>query len=231
MDISLPSRYLIYMPRRPPGRLQEHQGPRGRERLPRIVAGRHDRQHHRRTEGRGAPTRGELRAELKYLPSWEGVQRKASSQTGTLIHRELGLTFPGRATSPRRADLPDRRPAGEYKRSKISSPGWRPGWPTACQHYTGKTPIFQAFSVDRELAHIPPAAHRPAVGRLHHHPEAESLCAIDVNTGKVHRPTNRRRRPSPATNLGGGGSGQQLRLRNIGGIIVIDFVDMRRKLA
>ncbi|MDR2395135.1 MAG: ribonuclease E/G, partial [Endomicrobium sp.] len=58
--------------------------------------------------------------------------------------------------------------------------------------------------------------------------EAESLCAIDVNSGKFTSKTSQED-TALFTNLEAAAEiARQLRLRNIGGIIVIDFIDMRK---
>src|ERR1019366_6486745 len=57
--------------------------------------------------------------------------------------------------------------------------------------------------------------------------EAEGLCAIDVNTGKFTGKKSQEETVT-ATNVEAAKEvARQLRLRNIGGIIVIDFIDMR----
>jgi ribonuclease G len=58
--------------------------------------------------------------------------------------------------------------------------------------------------------------------------EAESLCAVDVNSGKFTSKTSQED-TAVLTNLEAAGEiARQLRLRNIGGIIVIDFIDMKK---
>jgi ribonuclease G len=233
MDISLPGRYLIYMPKSDHlGVSKNIEDPDERERLRRII----DEENMTggiivRTEAEGADE-GELRAELKYLAKlWEGIQRKyESAQPGTLIHRELGLTFQvarDLLTSDAQIFLIDDRQ--EYKDVKEFVTGLAPELADRVQHYTGKTPIFQAFGVDRELAHIRQQRIDLPSGGYIIIQEAESLCAIDVNTGKFIGHKSQEETVT-ATNLEAAEEvAKQLRLRNIGGIIVIDFIDMRRK--
>ena len=58
--------------------------------------------------------------------------------------------------------------------------------------------------------------------------EAESLCAIDVNTGRF-TGSKSQEETVTATNIEAATLvAQQIRLRNIGGIIVVDFIDMRK---
>ena len=58
--------------------------------------------------------------------------------------------------------------------------------------------------------------------------EAESLCAIDVNTGKFTGNKSQEETVTQTNIEAAQEIAHQLRLRNIGGIIVIDFIDMRK---
>jgi ribonuclease G len=93
--------------------------------------------------------------------------------------------------------------------------------------YDGKTPLFQAFNIERQIEKIRSARVDLPSGGYIIIQEAEGLCAIDVNTGKF---TGKRSQEETvtATNVEAAEEvATQLRLRNIGGIIVIDFIDMR----
>ncbi len=233
MDISLPGRYLIYMPKSEHVGVSKHiEDPAERERLRRIVEGeKHTGGMIVRTEAEGADEE-ELRSEVKYLAKlWDGIQRKfETSQPGTLLHRELGLTFQvarDLLNDDAHIFLIDDR--DEFKDVKGFVDMLAPELADRVQHYTGKTPIFQAFGVDRELAHIRQQRIDLPSGGYIIIQEAESLCAIDVNTGKFIGHKSQEETVT-ATNLEAADEvAKQLRIRNIGGIIVIDFIDMRRK--
>src|SRR5438132_6039597 len=93
--------------------------------------------------------------------------------------------------------------------------------------YEGKTPLFQAFNIESQIEKIRSARVELPSGGYIIIQEAEGLCAIDVNTGKF---TGKRSQEETvtATNVEAAKEvARQLRLRNIGGIIVIDFIDMR----
>ncbi len=231
MDISLPGRYLIYMPK------GEHVGvskniedDKERSRLKRAIDALSPKGGVIvRTEAEGAEE-GELQHEMKYLIRlWEGIQKKyESAQPGSLIHRELGLTFQvarDLMTDEAQIFLIDDK--DEYRDVRGFVEMLAPELVDRVQHYTGKTPVFQAFGVDRDLSTVRQArVDLPSGGYLIIQ-EAESLCAIDVNTGKF--VGNRSQEETvTATNIEAATEvGKQLRLRNIGGIIVIDFIDMR----
>jgi ribonuclease G len=233
MDISLPGRYLIYMPKSEHVGVSKHiEESAERDRLRRIIEEENlPGGMIVRTEAEGADE-GELRSEMKYLAKlWDGIVKKFdTAQTGTLIHRELGLTFQvARDLLNDNANIfliDDRE---EYKDVKKFVEMLAPEYTERVQHYTGKTPIFQAFGVDRELAHIRQQRIDLPSGGYIIIQEAESLCAIDVNTGKFIGHKSQEETVT-ATNLEAAEEvAKQLRIRNIGGIIVIDFIDMRRK--
>ncbi|MBI4913590.1 MAG: Rne/Rng family ribonuclease [Acidobacteria bacterium] len=101
-----------------------------------------------------------------------------------------------------------------------------PEWIQRVKHFTSDIPIFEAFGIEQEIE----AARQPKVflkkgGSLVIN-QTEALVSVDVNTGKFVGKkdleetvylTNLEAIPEVV---------RQLRLRNLGGIIVIDFIDM-----
>jgi ribonuclease G len=233
MDISLPGRTLIYMP------LSEHTGvskniedPEERDRLRRII----DEMNLPggvivRTEAEGTDER-EIRRELNYLTRlWEGIQKRFESATsGALLHRELGLTFQAARdlmTEDATVFLIDSQEEQKDVRGFVEM--LAPELADRVQHYTGKTPIFQAFGVDKEMSRIRQQHVTLPSGGYIIIQEAESLCAIDVNTGKFIGHKSQEETVTTTNIEAAREVARQIRLRNIGGIIVIDFIDMRYK--
>jgi ribonuclease G len=233
MDISLPGRYLIFMPKNQHVGVSKNIEDGGeRDRLRKVIEDcKPEGGVIVRTEAEGAEER-ELRHEMKYLARlWENVQRKyESSQTGTLIHRELGLTFQvARDLLTENASIFLIDNMEEYRDVRGFVEMLAPELADRVQHYTGKTPIFQAFGVDQALAAVRHQRVDLPSGGYIIIQEAESLCAIDVNTGKFIGHKSQEETVT-ATNIEAAAEvARQLRLRNIGGIIVIDFIDMRRR--
>jgi len=93
--------------------------------------------------------------------------------------------------------------------------------------YNGSTPLFQQFNIKDQVNDIfKREVHLPSGGYICID-ETEALIAIDVNTGKGKKPKDQ---PEAIiqTNLEAAEEvARQLRLRNIGGLVVIDFIDMR----
>ena len=91
-----------------------------------------------------------------------------------------------------------------------------------------KTPIFKAFGIEETIKKL--RSHRvelPSGGSIIIQ-EAESLCAIDVNTGKFAGKKSQEETVTANNIEAAKEIAKQLRLRNIGGIIVIDFIDMKK---
>ena len=92
--------------------------------------------------------------------------------------------------------------------------------------YTDRTPIFKKFGIDRKLDDLlNPIAMLPSGGYLVINP-TEALVSIDVNSGKSIHGKNVEE-TALSTNLEAAVEvARQLRLRNLGGLIVVDFIDM-----
>jgi len=95
--------------------------------------------------------------------------------------------------------------------------------------YTARTPIFEAYGLDKEIE----KAYRRRVwlkcGGYIVIERTEAMAAIDVNTGR-HLGKADAEETILETNLEAANEiAHQLKLRNIGGLIVIDFIDMRSR--
>mgnify|MGYP001773942619 CR=1 FL=1 len=96
------------------------------------------------------------------------------------------------------------------------------------KYYDGKMPLFKAFNIEHEIEEIwKMKVDLPSGGSIIIQ-EAESLCAIDVNTGR-YTGLDSQEETVTQTNIEAAYEiARQIRLRNIGGIIVIDFIDMKK---
>jgi ribonuclease G len=97
------------------------------------------------------------------------------------------------------------------------------------RHYTEAVPIFERFNVDKQIdAALRRQVWLPCGGYLVID-ETEALVAIDVNTGR-NKGSKDQDKTILQTNLEAAEEiARQLRLRNIGGLIVLDFIDMRQQ--
>jgi ribonuclease G len=97
------------------------------------------------------------------------------------------------------------------------------------RHYSEAVPIFERFNVDKQIdAALRRQVWLPCGGYLVID-ETEALVAIDVNTGR-NKGSKDQDKTILQTNLEAAEEiARQLRLRNIGGLIVLDFIDMRNQ--
>ena len=97
------------------------------------------------------------------------------------------------------------------------------------RHYDGATPIFETYGVQKQ---IDDAFHRQVwlkCGGYIVIDETEALVAIDVNTGR-NKGGRDVEKTILQTNLEAADEiARQLRLRNIGGLIIADFIDMKSR--
>ena len=232
MDISLPGRYLILMPMSGAlGVSRQIEDHAERERLRKIVESlKPPGGMIVRTEAEGADE-GALRREIKYLMRlWENVKKRSEKLGKGLVHKELGLTFQiirDLFTEDVDSFLIDNRQ--EYEDVKGFVEMLAPDLADRVRYYNNRVPLFRAFNIEDDVQRLHGARVDLPSGGYIVIQEAESLCAIDVNTGKFTGKSSQEETVT-VTNIEAAVEViKQLRLRNIGGIIVIDFIDMKKR--
>jgi ribonuclease G len=231
--IAMPGRYLVYMP------TVEHVGvsrkianDNERLRLRKIV------QSHRtgmpggfivRTAGSGA-TEEEIRGDMLFLYNlWLDIRQKAEQRPApSLIHQDLDIVervLRDQLGSSFKTMWVDSE--GEYERILRFVERFQPELLSRVKLYTRSKPIFDAFNITPEIE----KALRPKVwlksGGYIVINQTEALVAIDVNTGKFVGKSDRLEDTIVKTNVEAVQEiVRQIRLRDLGGIIVVDFIDM-----
>jgi len=231
--IALPGRYVVYMP------TSEHTGvsrkiasDEERLRLKRIL-----QIHHTgvpggfivRTAGEGK-TEAELAADMNFLLTlWMDIRQKAEMRPAPLLlHHDLDIVqriLRDQFTEDFKAVWVDNEELYESILRFVQR--FQPGLVTRVKLYTRPDPIFDAFNVTAEME----KALRPKVwlksGGYIVINQTEALVAIDVNTGKYVGRSNRLEDTIVKTNTEAVKEiVRQIRLRDLGGIIVVDFIDM-----
>ncbi len=183
-----------------------------------------------RTEAEGIAA-DELEREARYLLSlWEDIQKKMESEPApALLHKDLDLTLQV-ARDILSEDvsifLCDNKEACDRLSEFIDKIS--PELKKRIQFYDGKTPIFKAFKIEEGIEKMrKPVVSLPNGGSIVIQ-EAESLCAIDVNTGRFTGSKSQEETVTQTNVEAAKEVAHQLRLRNIGGIIVVDFIDMKK---
>jgi ribonuclease G len=170
-----------------------------------------------------------LSADMVYLGKvWQAIrERSETAGPATCIFEDLSLPFRAlrdlmhEDVDRVRIDSPEiLQQARDFARRFV------PDWLERIEEYSAERPIFDLFGVEDEIE----SALRPSVplksGGYLVFDQTESMTTIDVNTGGYvgHRNLEE---TIYKTNLEAAQAiARQLRLRNLGGIIIIDFIDM-----
>lgn len=236
MDVSLPGRYLVFTPHQEYVGISKHIAePEERQRLEKIVD-KLVKEHLGgkgvvvRTEAEGA-TEEELEREVKYLQNmWAQVQKKFAEQPSpALIHKDLDLALQVARdilSEQVYVYMTDNREVHASILSFID--GFAPELKDRIKLYDAKTPMFKAFHLERQIEDIRQTKVALPNGGSIVIQEAESLCAIDVNTGRFTGSKSQEETVTQTNIEAAQQVAHQIRLRNIGGIIVVDFIDMRK---
>lgn len=96
------------------------------------------------------------------------------------------------------------------------------------KHYTGKTPIFDHFGINKQIKSLFGRTVSIKNGGYLIIEHTEALHVIDVNSGTKSTPQQDQETTALEVNLAAAEEiARQLRLRDMGGIIVVDFIDMQ----
>jgi ribonuclease G len=235
-NISIPSRFLVLLPDSDvvgvSARIEEEAE---RNRLKDLV-------HVLRDSGQGhgyiVRTNAEgvndfaLSADMAYLGKvWQAIgERSGTAGPATCVFEDLSLPFRAlrdlmhEDVDRVRIDSPEvLRQARDFAQRFV------PDWLDRIEEYSADRPIFDLFGVEDEIE----SALRPSVplksGGYLVFDQTEAMTTIDVNTGGYvgHRNLEE---TIYKTNLEAAQAiARQLRLRNLGGIIIIDFIDMQNE--
>src|SRR5690606_9428791 len=97
------------------------------------------------------------------------------------------------------------------------------------QHYSGERPIFDLFNVDEEIARALGRRVDLKSGGYLVIDQTEALTTVDVNTGGFVGARNFDDTVFRTNLEAAQAIARQLRLRNLGGIVIVDFIDMTRE--
>ncbi|HEY7685891.1 MAG TPA: Rne/Rng family ribonuclease [Gemmatimonadales bacterium] len=234
-QVSLPGRFLVYMPfASRVGVSRKIEGREQRVRLREMVAGLVPKDEGGwiiRTVADDL-TEEKCKREIEHLLGlWKKIKRKAGSvRAPTLLQRETSLTrgivrdlFSDKVDSL----LVDSRQL--YNEIEHYLKQIDPELLERVQLYRDETPLFDKYDVEAEIRGLfQQRVDLPTGGYVIIQP-TEALTSIDVNTGRY---TGKKDPESTIlrTNLEAAREvARQLRLRDIGGIIVVDFIDMETR--
>jgi Rne/Rng family ribonuclease len=235
--VALPGRYLVYMP------TLDHTG------VSRKIASAEDRARlrHLVNEAKGAggggfivrtaagsATSDEIRTDVEFLMrTWAEIKSRSEQRKApSLLHRDLNLV----ERILRDYMSPDYTAVWvdteeEFTKVVDFMSRFQPQLVNRVKLYTKDTPVFEEFGIQQEIDKgLRPKVWLKSGGYIviNH---TEALVAIDVNTGKfVGKGSNRLEDTIVRTNLEAVKEiVRQMRLRDLGGIIIIDFIDMEER--
>jgi len=234
--ITVPSRYLVYMPKgHGVGISSRIEDEPERQRLREAVLGYIQPNevggYIVRTAAEGA-TPDALRADMMFLQKlWSVISEKtASVKPGSLVHEDLPLTLRvlrDIVVSKVEKVSVDRLSTAEQMQEFART--FMPDLADRIEHYTGDRPIFDLYGVEDEIQRSLDRKVPLKSGGYIILDQTEAMTTIDVNTGAYvgHRNLEE---TIFRTNLEAAVAiARQLRLRNLGGIIIIDFIDMQEE--
>jgi ribonuclease G len=169
--------------------------------------------------------------EIAFLTkTWEDIRKKSQIMSAPyLLYRDLNVTF--RAVRDLLTDEADRLiidSRQEYENVRNFLRQLLPDSKVSVELYTGTEPIFDAYNIEGDIARALKKKVWLKSGGYIVIEQTEALAAIDVNTGRYVGKHNFDE-TILKTNLEAVKEiAYQIRLRNIGGIIIIDFIDMKR---
>jgi len=233
-QIGLPGRFLVLLPEADfVGVAKRIESPEERTRLAEIAA---------RIKPKGAGlivrtvaegcSEEELMQDLAFLKRlWEDIQSRAQhAPAGSLLYQDLDLPLQVMR------DYVDRRVVKihvdsreTYERMRGFAERFMPEVLDRIFYYPGERPIFDLYGVEQEIEQALKKRIPLRSGGYIVIEQTEALVAIDVNSGG-HISSRNLEETGFKTNLEAAREiAHQLRLRNLGGIIVIDFIDMREE--
>jgi len=232
-NIVLPGRFLVLLPNSDQsGISRKIENPEERKRLKKILRELHIPDGMgviMRTAGEGQQLRYFVRDLALLLEEWTGVSEKIKKQPmATCVFQEPDLierTVRDFLTEDVERIVVDTQKAYDRMRDMINKISKRSA--SKIKFYTEAQPVFDRFNVSKQLENTFSRQVHLKSGGYIVIDETEALVAIDVNTGR-HKGGKDQEALILKVNLEAAEEiCRQLRLRNMGGLIVLDFIDMK----
>ena len=232
--ISIPGRYLVLMP------------PLGRVGISKKIDDEHDRRVLRdimldlkppkgvgfvvRTAGTER-TKSEMARDMTYLLRlWKSIVRRMRKYSAPIdIYQESDMiirTIRDMFTEDVGRILID-EPAA-YERAREFLELVMPKYVNRLELYEGKEPLFHRYGLEEEIGRIHQRKVPLKGGGSIVIDQTEALVAIDVNSGSFRTEKSAEENAYQMNLIAAKEIARQLRLRDLGGVIVNDFIDMRR---
>lgn len=232
-QISFPSRYLVYMPGISHiGISQRIEDEAERQRLKDIISGFAEEfepgGYIARTVAEGI-SKEAIYKDIQFLQKvWSNIlERNNTSTTGTMIHEDMSLVMrtmrdlSGIDIEKVRIDS-----RSTYEKVKKFAVKFIPELENKIEHYPGERPVFDLYGVEDEIQKALERKVPLKSGGYLIIDQTEAMTTIDVNTGAFVGHRNLEETIFKTNLEAAQAIVRQLRLRNLGGIIILDFIDM-----
>ncbi len=174
----------------------------------------------------------ELREDIAYLrKTWQRIKEAATRQPpATLLHEDLNLMqrvlrdLVSAQTQSIRIDSRE-----QFGLLQAFATEFMPDTLPKLQLYTGERPIFDLFNIDEDIARALSRRVDLKSGGYLVIDQTEALTTVDVNTGGFVGARNFDDTVFRTNLEASQAIARQLRLRNLGGIVIVDFIDMVRE--
>ncbi len=174
----------------------------------------------------------ELADDIAYLrKAWATIRERSHSQpAGSLLHQDLSLAervlrdLTTEATQAIRIDS-----KMQFDALQAFGETYMPGAVGKLEHYKGERPIFDLFGIEEEIERALARRVDLKSGGYVIFDQTEALTTVDVNTGGFVGARNFDDTIFKTNLEAAGAVARQLRLRNLGGIVIVDFIDMGRE--
>jgi ribonuclease G len=230
--VSLPGKYLVYTPTgRNVGISRRISDERERRRLRDVVNGCRPAEGGVivRTSCQGL-SRQEIADDLRTLEKlWNDIRHKGSrTPAPALLHSDLDVVL--RSVRDMLSTAVDEivlDSAEDYSRTRAFVEAFMPAKARSVKLYEDLEPIFDRYGVEDQVIRATDSKVWLKSGGYLVIDQGEALTMIDVNTGRFVGTTKNQEETVLQTNLEAVGEiVSQLRMRNIGGIIILDLIDM-----
>ena len=173
-----------------------------------------------------------LRADMLFLSKlWQSVQEAdASAEPGTVIYDDLPLTIRvmrdmlGSGIEKVRIDSRE-----SFQRAHEFCERFMPELESRVEYYPGERPIFDIYGIEDEIQKALDRKVQLKSGGYLIIDQTEAMTTADVNTGGYVGHRNLEETIFKTNLEAAQAIARQLRLRNLGGIIIIDFIDMSQQ--
>jgi len=231
-NITIPSRYLVFMPNADNiGVSSRIENEEDRERLKNNLL---EQEHRIKDAGYILRTAAEvadkeaIASDIKYLNRlWENITNTAQVKAGKVVHKDLPLylrVLRDMADEDLEVIRVDSRETSlimmEFAEKYV------PEVADFIEHYPGERPVFDLHGVEDEIQKGLERKVQLKSGGYLIIDQTEAMTTIDVNTGGFVGSRNLEETIFKTNLEAAQGIARQLRLRNLGGIVILDFIDM-----